>query len=160
MPRSVAGGQRSESVNAAAAREHFANVQVARLATVSPAGHPHLVPITFALLGGDMLVTAVDHKPKRTTALQRLANLAARPDVCVLADHYSENWVQLWWARADGRARVLEPGEEETTRAAALRALIARYDQYRERPPHGAVIVIAVARWSGWSAASTDEDPR
>ena len=105
-------------------------------------------------------MTAVDHKPKRTTALQRLANLAARPDVCVLADHYSENWDELWWARADGRARVLEPGEEETTRAAALGALTARYEQYRERPLHGAVIVVAVARWSGWSAASAGEDRR
>ena len=159
-PRSVTGGHRSESVNAADARQRFAAVRVARLATVSPAGHPHLVPITFALLGEDMLVSAVDHKPKRTTALQRLANLAARPEVCVLADHYSEDWVQLWWARADGRARVLGRGEEEATRAAALHALIARYDQYREAPPHGAVIVVAVERWSGWSAARMGEEGR
>jgi PPOX class probable F420-dependent enzyme len=147
-------------VNAASARERFGAVPVAHLATVSQAGQPHVVPITFALLGDDSLVTAVDHKPKRTTALQRLANLAAQPQVCVLADHYSEDWEQLWWARADGRGRILKPGEEDTTRAAALDALIARYEQYRARPPHGAVILVAVTRWSGWSAAGTGEGRR
>jgi PPOX class probable F420-dependent enzyme len=143
-------------VNAAAARERFATVPVARLATVAPDGHPHLVPITFALLDDDTLVSAVDHKPKRTAALQRLANVAANSTVCVLADHYSENWDELWWVRADGRARVLEPGQDEAARAPALRALGDRYEQYRERPPDGAVILITVARWSGWSGGGAD----
>jgi hypothetical protein len=45
------------------------------------------------------------------------------------------------------------PAAEPELRAAALRALTARYAPYRERPPEGALIVIAVGRWSGWSAA-------
>jgi PPOX class probable F420-dependent enzyme len=134
------------------ARARFADARVARLATASADGRPHVVPITFALLGDDTLVTAVDHKPKRTQALKRLANLRANPAVTVLVDHYSEDWEQLWWARADGRGRVLEPDEPEAARGPALDALAGRYPQYRERRPDGPVIVIAVERWSAWSA--------
>ena len=55
------------------ARDRFATARVARLATTGPDG-PHIVPIVFAL-AGDTLFHAVDQKPKRTTALKRLANL-------------------------------------------------------------------------------------
>lgn len=115
---------------------------------MSPDGRPHVVPITFALLGDDTLVTAVDHKPKRTLALARLANLAAHPAAGVLVDHYSDDWTQLWWARADGQGRVHAPGEAPE----AIEALVARYPQYRDHRPQGPVIVIAVQRWSSWTA--------
>jgi PPOX class probable F420-dependent enzyme len=139
-----------------AARLRFITATVARLATVGSGGRPHLVPITFALLDDTTLVTAVDHKPKRTTALLRLANIAANPQVAVLVDHYSDDWEQLWWARADGRARVVEHDQEPTLRASALRALAGRYHQYVEHPPTGVLIVIEVERFSGWSAAYSD----
>jgi PPOX class probable F420-dependent enzyme len=118
---------------------------VARLATVSADGAPHIVPVTFAL-AGDVIWTAVDHKPKRTLALKRLANIEANPRVSLLVDEYSDDWSQLWWVRADGTARVAEPG-------AASEPLAARYPQYRERPPEGPSIAVTVERWSGWSAA-------
>jgi PPOX class probable F420-dependent enzyme len=142
-------------VNAPDARALFAAARVAHLATADARGRPHLVPIAFALLGADMIVSAVDHKPKRTTALRRLANVAANPAVAVLVDHYSDDWDQLWWARADGRGRVLEPSgdsDEPQLRAAAVGALSERYSQYRERPPAGAVLAIEVTRWSAWRA--------
>ena len=134
------------------ARLRFTTATVARLATVGSTGQPHLVPITFALLDDATLVTAVDHKPKRTTALRRLANIAANPQVAVLVDHYDDDWEQLWWARADGLARVLAPDQEAGVRARALSALSARYPQYVQHPPQGALIVIDVERFSGWSA--------
>jgi PPOX class probable F420-dependent enzyme len=140
-------------VTAEEARARLAGARVARLATAAADGRPHVVPCTFALLGDATIVTAVDHKPKRTTALRRLANIAANPHVAVLADHYADDWDALWWARADGTARVVEPGDEPALREAALDALAARYAQYRTRRPDGALVVIAVERWSGWSAA-------
>jgi PPOX class probable F420-dependent enzyme len=120
---------------------------VARLATVSPAGEPHLVPVVFAVVGSTV-VTAVDHKPKSTTRLRRLANIASSPAVCLLVDEYDEDWAQLWWARADGAARVVAsaPGE-------LVEALLARYPQYAEHRPAGPFILVDVRRWSGWSAA-------
>jgi PPOX class probable F420-dependent enzyme len=113
---------------------------------------PHLVPIVFALIGENTVVSAVDHKPKRTTALRRLANIAANPAVCLLADEYSDDWDALWWVRADGRARVLAPGQEPDLRAAAIDALAAHYTQYQAQRPSGDLIVVEVERWSGWRA--------
>jgi PPOX class probable F420-dependent enzyme len=93
-------------------------------------------------------VTAVDHKPKRTTALRRLANIEANPQVSVLVDHYESDWAALWWVRADGRARV-----QKAAPAGAAVALAQRYEQYRERPPIGPFIVVDIQRFSSWSAA-------
>jgi PPOX class probable F420-dependent enzyme len=134
------------------ARERFATARVARLATVGEDGRPHLVPIVLAL-DGDRIYHAVDAKPKGTTALRRLANIAAHPRVALLADEYDDDdWTRLWWVRADGSARVLEPGSDESRAPIAL--LRDRYAQYRDAPPNGAVVAVDVERWTGWRAAS------
>lgn len=130
------------------ARGLFAGARVARLATVDADGRPHLVPITFAA-AGDMVWSAVDEKPKRTRRLRRLENVAREPRVALLADHYDDSdWGALWWVRADGAGRVLEAGDA----AAAIALLTERYAQYRDAPPRGPVLEIAVERWSGWRA--------
>ena len=130
------------------ARDRFAAARVARLASADAAGRPHLVPIVFAL-DGDRIYSAVDAKPKRTTALRRLANVRENPAVAVLVDHYDDaDWSALWWARAEGSARVLSPEVREARHARAL--LAARYPQQRVT---GSVLVVDVERWSGWSAS-------
>ncbi|MEU1619447.1 TIGR03668 family PPOX class F420-dependent oxidoreductase [Streptomyces sp. NPDC005722] len=138
------------------ARERFAAARVARLATADAAGTPHLVPVVFAV-DGDTVALAVDHKPKRTTHLKRLANIEANSSVCLLADHYDEDWDLLWWARADGTARVLPPaggpGGGSPAAARCVDLLTAKYGQYTGRPPAGPVVEISVRRWSGWRAA-------
>jgi len=134
-------------VGPAEARERFAKEPVARLASVGPDGSPHIVPIVFAL-GGETIYSVVDRKPKRSARLKRLENLRAQPRAAVLADHYESDWSRLWWVRADGRARVIEPGEPEAERAVAL--LAARHPQQQAA---GAVLAVDVERWSGWSAA-------
>jgi PPOX class probable F420-dependent enzyme len=100
----------------------------------------------FALRGGT-IYTVTDAKPKRTTALKRLANVRENPRVSLLVDHYEDDWDALWWVRADGRARVLEPDEPEARDAIAL--LAARYPQ---QIAAGAVLAVDVERWSGWAA--------
>ena len=130
-------------------RARVARARVARLATVSAAGAPHLVPFCF-VLDGDVLYSAVDHKPKRGGRLRRFENAAAEPRVSVLVDHYEEDWPRLWWVRLDGRARELAPGAE-AGRAVSL--LAGKYAQYREAPPAGPVLRIDVERWVGWSAS-------
>lgn len=129
------------------ARNRFAGARVARLATASPDGQPHLVPVTFASYG-DTVAIAIDHKPKTTTSLKRLANIEANPLVSLLTDEYSDDWERLWWVRADGTARTEHHGGERTN---ALARLAERYPQYRERPPDGPVILVRVTRWLGWS---------
>jgi PPOX class probable F420-dependent enzyme len=140
-------------------RDRLAAARVGTLGTVTPERGPHLVPITFALLPGatdeapDVLVTAVDGKPKSTTNLARLRNIAENPRVAVLADDYDDDWSRLWWVRADCEGRVL-PVTPDTAdwRARLLGALAEKYPQYRGAAPTGPIIELRVRRMTGWSA--------
>jgi PPOX class probable F420-dependent enzyme len=130
-------------------RQYVERARVARLATVRPDGTPHVVVVTFALVG-DTVVTAVDDKPKRTQDLQRLHNLAERPAASLLVDHYEDDWTKLWWVRLDGDAEVVR---DEPRRTAELAPLVAKYPQYRDSPPRGPVIVLTVRSTTSWSAS-------
>jgi PPOX class probable F420-dependent enzyme len=127
------------------ARRRFAEARVARLATADEQGRPHLVSVVFAVRD-DVVVIAVDHKPKQTTDLRRLRDIEANRRVCLLADHYDEDWSRLWWVRVDGEARVLRDGGAEL-----VGLLVAKYAQYATRPPDGPVIRIDVTGWRGWA---------
>ncbi|MFD7751719.1 TIGR03668 family PPOX class F420-dependent oxidoreductase [Streptomyces sp. NPDC059757] len=140
------------ALTSAEARERFATARIAHLATIDAASRPHLVPVVFAL-DGDTVMLAVDHKPKRTTRLKRLANIAAHPSVCLLTDHYEEDWDRLWWVRADGEARVLTSPDRFSEAARCVGLLSAKYQQYAEHPPDGPVVEVSVLRWSGWRAS-------
>jgi PPOX class probable F420-dependent enzyme len=129
------------------ARGRFAAARVARLATADAGGRPHLVPIAFAV-AGDTIYSAVDGKRKRSRALRRLANVRENPAVSLLVDHWDEeDWERLWWVRADGAGRVLDPADPEAARAVEL--LRERYPRQRDA---GEVLAVDVARWSGWAA--------
>jgi PPOX class probable F420-dependent enzyme len=135
-------------VNAREARERFAAGRVARLASADASGRPHHVPVVFAVQE-DCVYSVVDAKPKRTVALRRLANVRANPAVSLLVDRYDDaNWDALWWVRADGRGRVLEPEQPEAERAVALLR-----ERYPQQHAVGAVLAVDVERWSGWAAA-------
>ena len=121
--------------------------RVARLATHNPRGGIDLVPCTFALIDAHTIVTAVDHKPKRTARLQRLENIRTNPSVTVLVDHYDDDWSALWWVRARGDAHVVDHPEPTL-----IEPLVAKYQQYRDRTPAGPAIVIHVTELTGWSA--------
>ncbi len=127
-------------------RERVTSARVARLATTTPAGRPHLVPVCFVLVG-DTVYSAVDGKPKSTRALQRLANLRADPAAALLIDRYDEDWSTVWWVRVDVTGRVLAAGPEEDQARAAL---CDKYEQYRRDPPEGPVIALDVAGWRAW----------
>ena len=127
-------------------RDRLVTARVGRLATVSAAGRPHLVPCCFAL-EADTIYSAVDAKPKSTLALRRLANIGSTPTVALLVDHYDDDWSALWWVRVDGLARVVrDPVERER----ALTLLAAKYPQYAATRPPGDVIAISVTTWRAW----------
>jgi len=131
-------------------RAWVAAARVGRLATVTAGGRPHVVPCCFAAHDG-ALVSAVDAKPKSTMALRRLDNVRANPAASLVVDHYDDaDWGRLWWVRVDGTARVVEGGAE---RDAAVAALVAKYPQYREQPPPGAVLALDPVTWRGWASA-------
>jgi PPOX class probable F420-dependent enzyme len=131
-------------------RRLAAGARFAVLATRAAGGSADLVPITFALdtgPDGDRLLSAVDHKPKSSLRLARLANIERAPEVTLLFDHRDDDWDTLWWVRARGPATVRPPGS-------ATGLLAARYPQYVEHPPQGPVIEVRITAWSGWSASA------
>ena len=133
----------------AEAIRRLSNSAVARLATVNEVGRPHIVPIVF-VVEKDTLYFAVDAKPKRTTDLKRLKNIATNPAVSVLADHYEDDWTKLWWVRADGTARVVT----DTTEAErAIELLANKYEQHRRERPAGPVVAVHIDGVTGWSGA-------
>ena len=135
-------------MNTDEARRRFGAARVARLATIDGKGRPTVVPMCF-VVDGDTIYSAVDDKPKTTTRLARLDNVAGHPAVAVLADHYGDDWTALWWVRAQGTGReVAAAGERE--RAVAL--LRAKYPQYEQHALDGPVLAVDVSSWRGWSA--------
>lgn len=128
----------------------LADARVGRLATSGASGAVRIVPVCFALVGR-LIVSAVDHKPKRTTQLARLRDIRETGRAVLLVDHYDDDWSNLWWIRVSGAASVHEPGEDIDRHARA--ALAQKYRQYRDVPPAGAVWSLEAddVRW--WSAA-------
>jgi PPOX class probable F420-dependent enzyme len=128
---------------------------IARLATVSADGAPHVVPVVFARAAG-ALWSPVDGKPKRGGALARIRNAAHEPRVALLLDRYDADWTRLFWIRVDGVASVV--GAD----ARAEAALRAKYPQYRTTPLYAgapALVRIEVARITSWRASDAPIDP-
>ena len=126
--------------------------RVGRFATVDERGRPHAVPICFVELDG-LVYTPIDEKPKTgdPRELRRVRNLLANPDVCLVVDHYEEDWSRLAWLQVRGTAALVEDAEE---RARALAALRARYPQYRAMDLEALpLICITPTRLVGWSWA-------
>ena len=109
------------------------------------------MPVCFAL-AGDSIYIAIDRKPKSGRPLKRLRNIAGNPHVALTADRYDdEDWNELRWVMARGRAELLESGGEHDD---AHRLLRAKYRQYRTMDLGPLpVIAIRIERATSWSAA-------
>jgi PPOX class probable F420-dependent enzyme len=129
----------------------LSRARVGRLATVGSEA-PHLVPCCFAV-DGLVAYSAVDDKPKRSSRLQRLADVSANPVATLLVDHYDEDWSTLWWIRVSGPARIIEDGPEHDRAVGLLRA---KYQQYRVHRLNGPVLAIELQQWRTWSARPTE----
>jgi PPOX class probable F420-dependent enzyme len=130
-------------------RAHVAAARVARLATVRADGSPHIVAVTFAL-DGDVVVSAVDHKPKRTLELQRLRNLEGSPSASLLVDHYEDDWSKLWWVRLDLDVEIVR---DAARRSDLLEPLIRKYPDYGVTAPQGPVLTMTIRSTTSWSAS-------
>jgi PPOX class probable F420-dependent enzyme len=136
------------------ARGFLERQRVAHLATADAHGAPHVVPVCFVLLEATLYV-AIDEKPKRGDGrrLRRLRNIAANPQVALVADEYDDHdWSRLGFVLVHARARLVEAAAE---RARAIAALRAKYPQYatmalEERP----LIAADVQRVVAWGTAS------
>jgi PPOX class probable F420-dependent enzyme len=136
---------------------------VARLATLTPDGRPHQVPIVFARVQ-ERIWSPIDAKPKSSSEMARVQHLRANPAASLLLDEYAEDWSRLWWLRVDATARVVEADTPDAAplAAAAVAALRAKYPQYQQvevlREP-AVLIELAPVRIASW-CAGPDAVPR
>ena len=133
-------------------RAFLGRQRVGRFATVDPQGRPHAVPICYVELDG-LLYTPIDEKPKTgdPRELRRIRNLLANPNVCLVVDHFEEDWSRLAWLQVRGTAALVEDGGERARAHAALRA---RYPQYRAMALEVLPLIrVTPTRLVGWSAS-------
>ncbi len=124
---------------------------VGRLATVTPEGEPHVLPVVFVAEGG-CVFSPVDAKRKSGRRLARVRNVEAQGRAALLLDHYDDDWSRLWWVRLEGAARVERRDRELLERIGER--LRQKYPQYRRLAPYAGEPTLLVLRWqrvTGWS---------
>ncbi|HMK84047.1 MAG TPA: TIGR03668 family PPOX class F420-dependent oxidoreductase [Candidatus Bathyarchaeia archaeon] len=134
-------------------RELLEESRLAHLATCK-AGIPHVVPICYVYDGKNMY-TPVDEKPKRSKPrnLRRLVNISANPHVCIVVDHYEEDWKRLKFTILLGKARIITRGREYH---GAIRRLRKKYSQYRSMNLESCPIIkISPSKLIIWNSSSS-----
>jgi PPOX class probable F420-dependent enzyme len=128
-------------------RQLLESERVARLAFADDDGRPRVLPVTYALAGGD-LWSAIDEKPKRSREPARLRYLRRRPEAALCVDRYDDDWSRLAWVQLLGRVEIVAAEDAPE----AIEALAARYAPYRERRPPGPLLRLRVERRLSWRA--------
>ena len=107
--------------------------------TLAAGARPRPVPICFVLDDvagqGAVLYTPLDEKPKRDPDVGRMArvrDIAARPGVTLLFEHWDEDWTQLAWLRARGDAVLEQVDADPESHRRVVASLRRKYPQYRD----------------------------
>ncbi len=100
--------------------------RVCRVATVSQAGMPHLVPVCQVVADGKIYFASGNDGRK-------VLNLTANPRIALTVDLYSEAWAHLKGVMVQGEAALIEKG----SRFRKIRALL--YAKYRQYPDEAAL---------------------
>ncbi len=97
--------------------------QLCRLATASKDARPHVVPVVYAVDGGDVVI-AVDYGTKK------LKNLRDNPRVALVVDEYDPGRGNAG-LMLEGDCEILERGKDYLR---LLWVLFDRFDFYRNNP--------------------------
>ena len=97
--------------------------EVCRLATSSKDGHPHVVPVIYAMDGSDIII-AIDYGTKK------LKNLRENGSVALVVDDYNANQGNAG-VMVEGTCEILERGKEYRR---LLQLLFDRFEFYRKNP--------------------------
>jgi len=125
--------------------------RMGHLATSTKHGKPHIVPICY-VVDGNSVYTPIDEKPKRRepTQLRRVLNIVENPNVCLVVDHYEEDWSELKYVIVHGSAEIVHEGEAHDRAVILLRK---KYEQYRQmRLEDRPLIKIKLIKVVAWSA--------
>jgi len=132
------------------ARELLIESRLGHLATSTKRGKPHVVPICY-VLDGASLYTPIDEKPKRRkpTQLRRILNIAENANVCLVVDHYEEDWSELKCVIVRGSAEIVHKGEAHERAVMLLREKYKQYRQMKlEDRPLIKIKLVSVVAWS------------
>ena len=127
---------------------------VARLATVDSECKPHLIPVVF-VFDNDCYFIPIDEKTKRSKPenLKRIKNIQQNPNVALLIDEYSEDWIKLF-IMIQGKASIIGGKELERNELVLLekahRLLSRKYVQYQEIGIGEYVIMIVPQKVITW----------
>src|SRR2546430_2070134 len=90
------------------ARTLLAEARVGHLGLLDGLGRPRVLPVTFALAGGEAW-SVIDDKPKRRAPeeLARLRWLRSRPQSSITVDRYDDDWTRLAWVQLVGRTAAV-----------------------------------------------------
>jgi PPOX class probable F420-dependent enzyme len=94
--------------------------RVARVATTSAEGMPHVVPVCHALAGGKICFGS----GKRA---RKVRNVRANGKLALTVDLYSDDWSRIQGVTVQGTARIIEKGPRFRR---LRRRLYAKYPQY------------------------------
>ena len=129
------------------------SARVGHLASATPSGLPHIVPVCFELMHGAVYI-GLDAKPKSVDvlSLRRVRNMVANPQTAFMVDRYDEDWSRLGYVLVTAQAS-LELDERE--RSDAVQILRRKYVQYQTLLPDDAHIVrLLPQRVSSWGDLS------
>jgi uncharacterized protein len=103
--------------------EFLESHELCRLATSSRDGHPHVVPVIYAMDGFDIII-AIDYGTKK------LKNLREDENVALVVDDYNVNKGNAG-VMVEGTSEILERGKEYRR---LLQLLFDRFEFYRNNP--------------------------
>jgi nitroimidazol reductase NimA-like FMN-containing flavoprotein (pyridoxamine 5'-phosphate oxidase superfamily) len=101
-------------------------LRVARVATVSPEGVPHSVPVC-PLFDKNKVYFASER------GARKVRNLKENPNVTFVFDEYTEAWEHLRGVMLQGKARIVNAKEFRECR----KKIYSKYSQYEQSAPIG-----------------------
>ena len=131
--------------------------RVARLATADKDAAPHVVPVVFAVVDGNIYVPVDGKQKKDIERLKRIDNIRENEKVSFLVDHYEDDWARLGFVMLFGSAAVIHADTDAVYEKAA-ELLREKYAQYRGPITiHAWMIEITPHRAVSWGAIETRE---
>ena len=131
--------------------------RVARLATADREGAPHVVPVVFAVVDGNIYVPVDGKQKKDIERLKRLDNIRENEKVSFLVDHYEDDWAKLGFVMLFGSATIIHADTDSVYEKAA-ELLREKYAQYRGPITiHAWMIEIKPHRAASWGAMGAEE---
>ncbi len=131
--------------------------RVARLATADREGAPHVVPVVFAVVDGNIYVPVDGKQKKDIERLKRLDNIRENEKVSFLVDHYEDDWAKLGFVMLFGSATIIH-ADADSVYDKAAELLREKYAQYRGPITiHAWMIEIKPHRAASWGAIEMKE---